>query len=121
MPIWLVWIIGVLSSALFVLLVVFNGWTVVNYFRTHQHVSAIPFLGGIMTQLTGPQPGRFRLRANKPLSDLMNCRRIPLGVTYEDIAATKRQLLEDCGAIVDPKAEYRAHIMELAFSKRGVA
>ncbi len=48
MPIWLVWIIGVLSSALFVLLVVFNGWTVVNYFRTHQHVSAIPFLGGIM-------------------------------------------------------------------------
>lgn len=30
-----------------------------------------PFLGGIMTQLTGPQPGRFRLRANKPPAGIL--------------------------------------------------
>lgn len=30
-----------------------------------------PFGGGIMTQLTGPQPGRFRLRANKPPAGIL--------------------------------------------------
>ena len=57
-----------------------------------------------------------RLRANKALSDLMKCRHIPVGVTYEDIAMTKRMLLEEVGAI---DTSYRNRIMELAFSRRG--
>jgi len=57
-----------------------------------------------------------RLRANKALADLMNCRRIPMGVTWEDVAATKRMLLEECGAV---DTTYRDRIMALALTKKG--
>ena len=59
-----------------------------------------------------------KLREDKPLSDLMNCRRIPLGVSWEDVAATREYLLREAGA-VDTAREDR--IIELMCAKRGVA
>lgn len=56
-----------------------------------------------------------RLRENKDLADLLNCRRIPAGVDWQDVAVTKRLLLEEVGAI---DTSYRDRIIELAFAKR---
>jgi len=57
-----------------------------------------------------------RLRADRALADLMNCRRIPLGVTYADIADTKEYLLREAGAIDTSRQD---HIVELMLAKRG--
>jgi len=56
-----------------------------------------------------------RLREDKALSDLMNCRVIPLGVTWEDVAATREYLLREAGAIDTTQQD---RILELALSKR---
>ena len=44
---WIWWACGAVCLLLFALVATFNAWSVVNYFRTRTHVSAIPLLGGV--------------------------------------------------------------------------
>lgn len=44
---WIWWASGAVCLLLFASLAGFNAWSVINYFRTGKHVSAIPLLGGI--------------------------------------------------------------------------
>lgn len=57
-----------------------------------------------------------RLRADKKLSDLMNCRNLDNTFDLRETAETREYLLREAGATTDP---YRDRIIELALSRRG--